>query len=212
MIKILIVDDHSLFIDGLKSMFSSIEDISVTGEAYDGKSACTKAEELSPDVILLDIGLPDIDGTEVCKLIHEKNSDIKIIAITMHEEHTFVTKMLENGASGYLLKNSKKDQMITAIREVNNGGSYYSKEVTDILIHGLKNTSDSDSPKVSRREKEVLELIVYEYTTNQIAEKLFISLNTVESHRANLLAKLNVKNTAGLVRVALEKNLLSKEN
>ncbi len=212
MITVLIVDDHTLFIDGLKSMFESAADISVIGEAYDGKSACELAARLKPDVILLDIGLPDMDGTEVCKQVKAELPDTKIIALSMHEEHTFITRMLENGASGYLLKNAKKDQMIEAIREVHTGGTYYSREITDILLSGMKAGNPTEMPIISRREREVLKLIVYEYTTSEIAEKLFISMNTVESHRSNLLTKLEVKNTAGLVRVALEQNLISKED
>lgn len=211
MIQVLIVDDHTLFIDGLKSMFDFVDDIVVIGEACTGTAAIEKAAQLKPDVILLDIGLPDIDGTEVCKRVKDQQ-EVKIITLSMHEEHTFITRMLDSGASGYLLKNAKKDQVIEAIREVHSGGTYYSKEITDILLTGMKAASQPEEPLISRREHEVLKLIVYEYTTSEIAEKLFISMNTVESHRSNLLTKLKVKNTAGLVRVALEKNLISKED
>ncbi len=192
-------------------MFDTVPTISVIGEAHNGASACELAERLQPDVVLLDIGLPDMDGTEVCVKIKAVYPDCKVMAVSMHEEHTFVTKMLENGASGYLLKNAKKDQMIEAIQAVYGGGTYYSREITDILVSGMKASSSPETPKISRRESEVLKLIAYEYTTSEIAEKLFISMNTVESHRSNLLTKLEVKNTAGLVRVALERNLITKE-
>ena len=147
----------------------------------------------------------------------EKYKDTKVIAISMFNEESFVTEILNNGAKGYVLKNTGREELLKAIATVQSGKSYFSDDVTDTIMKGLMNQRTGskevkkDIPKISRREKEVLNLIVKEHTTQEIAKKLFISLKTVESHRSNLLAKLNARNTAGLVRIAMENNLIGGE-
>jgi len=155
-------------------------------------------------------------GIEVCKSLREAGDKTKIIAISMFNEESFVTEILNNGAQGYILKNTGREELLTAIKTVHGGKSYFSDEVTQTIMKGLmkqrraskKTNLGHNIPKVSRREKEVLRLIVQEHTTQEIANKLFISLKTVESHRSSLLGKLDARNSAGLVRIALENNLL----
>ena len=212
MIKVLIADDHKVLIDGIKSILNSENEINVVADASNGQEVLDLLKEVEVDVILLDINMPILDGLDTCKLVHKKYPEIRILALTMYGEGSFISGMLKNGASGYMLKNSNKHEMIDAIRTVYSGENYYSKEVTQNLISrmmpGKTVSTNPLLPRITRREKEILKLIVDEHTTQEISEKLFISLSTVETHRANLLSKLNVRNTAGLVRVAIEKGLV----
>ncbi|MEM6843753.1 MAG: response regulator transcription factor [Bacteroidota bacterium] len=212
-IHILLVDDHQMFIDGLAAIFSDVDDIQVVGKCFSGTEALTQCQAVNPQVVLLDINLPDMDGVEVCKKITTTHPDIKVIALTTHSESSFISNMLNNGAKGYVLKNSDKETLQQAIETVHRGETFLGEEVTQALIQGMMpddKQSRTHTPKLTRREKEVLALIVEEYTTQEIADKLFISLNTVETHRRNLLHKLNVRNTAGLVRFTLEHKLLDE--
>lgn len=212
MVKVLIVDDHQVLIDGVKALFENDEKISIQYEALNGSKAIEVALENDVEVILLDINLPDISGFEVCKEVKSKKPDIKIIALTMHGESGYISKMIKHEVDGYLLKNTGKDKMLEAINTVVKGEKYFSKEVTDSLIAGMHQTRKPKSSdfiqKLTKREKEILQLIVDEYTTEEIAKELFIAATTVITHRKSLLRKLNAKNTAGLVKAAYEFGLL----
>ena len=157
-----------------------------------------------------------MNGIEVCQKINKEDPNVKALALSMHNEESFVTEILKNGAQGYILKNTGKKELLSAIQAVYNGQSYFSEDVTETIMKSLVNPKSGSkgstilAPKISRRERDVLDLIVKEYTTQEIADTLFISLKTVESHRRSLLTKLSVRNTAGLVRVALENKLTSK--
>ena len=176
-------------------------------------NARTAAESLKTnifDLVLLDINLPDGNGIVACKTLLEKHQNLRIIALTNFEDSIFIKQILKNGAMGYLLKNTSKNELTQAIIDVNNGKRYLPKNINDILLNdsiGIEN-SNSFIPKLTIREKEILTLIVQEFITEEIAGKLFISKKTVESHRSNLIQKLGVKNVAGLVRVAIEKGIL----
>ena len=156
--------------------------------------------------------MPVMDGVETCKKLKKMHPLVKILALTMYDEGAMISKMVKSGAMGYILKNTGKEKLIEAIKTVYEGATYFSDRVKETLITsmttGKKTTNSYFIPNLTRREKEIIELIVYEYTTNEIAEKLFISEKTVETHRKNLLQKLNVRNTAGLVRIVFEKGLL----
>ena len=212
MIKILIADDHKMFVDGIESILAEEDDIEVTAKCYDGAAVFEHLDDVN--LLLLDVNLPKMNGIEVCKKLFEVKPDIKVLALSMFNEESFVTEILNNGAQGYILKNTGRIELLKAIRTVFSGQSYFSEAVTQTIMKSLvkNNTKPSDKklniPKISRREKEVLQLIVEEFTTQEIANKLFISLKTVESHRSSLLAKLNARNTAGLVRIAIENNLI----
>ncbi len=212
MINILIVDDHKVLIDGIKSILADQEDIQVVAEALNGPETLRLLEQKEVDVVLLDINLPGQDGIEICKIITKSYPSVKVLALTMFNEGSFIHGMLKSGAKGYLLKNSGKDEVIAAIRSVDKGEKYFSKEVSNTLIEsmmpGREKKTSGFIPKLTRRETEILKLIVEEHTTAEIAKKLFLGLSTVETHRKNLLSKVGVRNTAGLVRVALEHKLL----
>lgn len=215
-IKILIADDHTMFVDGIDSILQGVEDIAVVGRCYDGKSILDFAKKNEVDIVLLDVNLPDMSGIDVCAELLNENPKLNILAISMFNEESFVSEILNNGAKGYILKNTGREELLRAIRTVNKGETYFSDEVTQTIMKGLmkkrkasKKSSDF-YPKISRREKEVLKLIIDEHTTQEIADKLFISLKTVESHRSSLLAKVNARNSAGLVRIALENNLIER--
>lgn len=210
-IRILIVDDHQMFIEGINAMFSNDEQIRILGGCMSGAEALEQCQQTAPHVVLLDINLPDMDGVEVCKIICSKHPEVKVIALTMYNEGSFITGMLTNGALGYVLKNSDKSTLKEAIQSVHAGKPFYNAEVAQTLVQDMMPKNErtrSVVPRLTRREKEVLALIMEEHTTQEIADQLFISLNTVETHRRNLLHKLNVRNTAGLVRFTLEHKLL----
>ena len=216
MIKLLVVDDHQVLIDGIKSLFSNSTEIEIHAEALTGQEAIDKALSEEIDVMLLDINLPDLSGFEVCKAVKAKKEQVKIIALTMLSEAGYISKMLKAGADGYILKNTGKAEMELAITTVAKGERYYGEGVKESLIEGLhkprKPQTSDFIQKLTRREKEILNLIIEENTTEEIAELLFISKTTVITHRKSLLRKLNAKNTAGLVKAAYEFGLLEKED
>ena len=211
MIKVLIVDDHKMVIDGMTLLLENHPEIEVIGTALDGEEGIEKLNLLNPDVVLLDINMPGINGIDTCKEMIKISPEIKIVAISMHKESSLIKLMLKNGAKGYVLKNAGQDEIIEAIKDVYNGKTYLDETVNEIIVNSVTKSSQqiaqSPFPSLSRREKEILELILEECTTQEIAEKLFISFGTVETHRRNMLIKTGARNTAGLVRIALEYEL-----
>lgn len=216
MIRVMIADDHNMFVEGIESILEGHDHIQVVSKVYTGNEVFEKMPTVHPDVILLDINLPGLNGLEVCQRLSKEYPDVKVLALSMHNEESFVTEILKYGAQGYILKNTGKKELISAIETIHSGQSYFSEEVTETIMKSLVNQrtgtkkTASLAPKISRREKDVLELIMKEFTTQEIADTLFISLKTVESHRRSLLTKLNVRNTAGLVRVAIENQLIKQ--
>ena len=209
MIQIAITDDHTIVIEGIKTMLKSTKEIEVT-QSFENLKDTFENLARTVQVLLLDINLPDGNGITACKELLTKHPSLKIIALTNFEDSIFIKQILKNGAMGYLLKNTSKSELLEAIKEVTNGNRYLPKNISDILLNdsiGIENTSYF-IPKLTVREKEILALIIKEYTTEEIANKLFLSTKTVESHRSNLMQKLGVKNSAGLVRVAFEKGLI----
>ena len=213
MIRILIVDDHQVLIDGIRALLKNESDIDIRYQALNGKEVLEIIDEHGNDIdlVLLDINLPDKNGFEICQEIKSRMPHLKILTLTMHEESGFIHKMVKAGTDGYVLKSTGKEELLTAIETVTKGERYFSKDVTNALLESMQRKKPVRSSgmiqKITRREKEVLRLIIQEHTTEEIAGKLYISESTVISHRKSLLRKLNVKNTAGLVRVALEFNL-----
>ncbi len=211
MIKTFITDDHQLVIDGIKLMLAEANDLLCVGEANNGEKALELLATVPVDVLLLDINMPGIDGLETCRRVHREFPSVKILMLSMLREGSLVKMLLNEGASGYLLKNAGKDEFIESIRKVHRGERALSSEVLDIFLQPnaeKKRLMTSPFPSLSRREKQILQLIVDEKTTGEIAEELFISFGTVETHRRNLLMKLSARNTAGLVKAAIEYNLL----
>ncbi len=209
MIKIAITEDHSIVVEGIRTLLKTEKEIDLHKSFANIKDTLNDLDETT-DVLLLDINLPDGNGIDACKILHQKFPELKIIALTNFEESSFVKQMIKNGAMSYLLKNTDKNQLLLAIKTVLSGNRFLPEEIHKILLDesfGAKQQSIF-SPKLTTREKEILELIIKEFTTEEIAKKIFLSTKTVESHRSNLFQKLGVKNSAGLVRVAYEKGLV----
>ena len=200
-----------MVIEGMQLLLQHEKDIKVIGTAISGEEGLELVPKTNVDVILLDINMPGINGIDTCKELLKINPDLKIIAISMHKESSLIKLMLSSGAKGYVLKNAGQDEVIEAIKTVYEGKMYLDATVNDIVVKSVasntNNKLNSPFPSLSRREKEVLKLILDEHTTQEIADKLFISFGTVETHRRNMLIKTGVRNTAGLVRTALEYEL-----
>jgi DNA-binding NarL/FixJ family response regulator len=211
MIQVFIVDDHKMVIEGLQLLLQNEDDIQVVGSALSGQEALERIPQEKPDVVLLDINMPDMNGIDTCKMLIELLPDLKVVAISMHKESSLIKLMLSSGAKGYVLKNAGQDEVIEAIQKVYSGKMYLDETVNEIVVNSVASGQDKKSsspfPTLSRREKEILQLILKEHTTQEIAEKLFISFGTVETHRRNMLIKTGARNTAGLVRIALEYEL-----
>jgi DNA-binding NarL/FixJ family response regulator len=213
-INVLIADDHRIFRDGIRSILEKEKDIVVVDEAANGSEVLEKIERLKVDVLILDIDIGKPGGIEITQVISTTYPEVKVLILSMISLHDFVISALENGAIGYILKNTGKDEVLTAIRSVAKGDSYFSKEVSAILIEQLHTPRSqkkrlTDIP-LTPREIEVLELIAREFSNQEIADRLFISIRTVDTHRRNMLEKLGVRNTAGLVRFAIKKGLLKE--
>ena len=209
MISIAITDDHTIVIEGIKNMLKLNKEIEVL-QSFENLKDTFENLNSAVKVLLLDINLPDGNGINACKELIEKHTDLKIIALTNFEDTVFIKQIIKNGAMGYLLKNTDKKELTEAIKSVIEGKRYLPKKISDILLNdsiGINN-SNYFIPKLTVREKEILNLIIQEFTTDEIAAKIFVSSKTVESHRSNLIQKLGVKNSAGLVRVAFEKGLV----
>jgi DNA-binding NarL/FixJ family response regulator len=206
-LRIILADDHSLFIDGLKTMLGQLPDIEVVAEAADGEELLRKLRLYYADLILLDIQMPKMNGLEAVRLIKMSFPDLKVIILTMHEEISYVKNLYEMGVNGYLLKNTNRDELEAAIRKVAQGGSYFSSDLITSMMSLTKDVDNGQEVALTRREKEILSLITQELNNSAIADRLHISLETVNSHRKNLLRKLNVKNTAGLVKYAITMKL-----
>ena len=207
MIKVAIVDDHQMFIDGIKSLFTDNDNISIVLEATNGRQLLDKISIQPVDVVLMDVDMPEMDGLETTKEVLLRHSNIKIIVLTMHNEKNYITNFIKAGALGYVLKNTTKIELEQAIEVVAQGENYYSQKVAKVIMDGFKNET-SNHVKLSERELDVLRLVAEEMTTKEIAEKLFISDNTVETHRKNLISKLGVRNSVGLVKYAIAEGLL----
>lgn len=204
-INILIVDDHPMVLEGMKALLSNFDYMNVTGTATNAFEAMDKLKNLPVDVVIADINLPEVSGIELTARIKKEYPSIKVLAMSTFKERSYISQMIKNGASGYLVKSASKDEIEAAIQSASDGKLYLS---LDINSPELNSETAPEVPVVSRREKEVLQLIVDGFTNPQIADKLFISLHTVDSHRKNLLAKFNVNNTASLIRVAIKNNLV----
>jgi two-component system, NarL family, nitrate/nitrite response regulator NarL len=204
-INILIVDDHPMVLEGMKALLSNFDYMTVIGTATNAFEAMDKLKNQPVDVVIADINLPEVSGIDLTARIKKEYPAIKVLAMSTFKERSYISQMIKNGASGYLVKSASKEEIEAAIQSANEGKLYLSLDINSI---DLNTEIAPDAPVVSRREKEVLQLIVDGLTNPQIAEKLFISLHTVDSHRKNLLAKFNVNNTASLIRVAIKNNLV----
>ncbi len=209
-IKLAITDDHKMVLKGIESMLKGTREIEVVGTYENANETLKSLEKDNPDVLLLDINLPDINGIDLCKQLVKKYSNLKIIALTNFDDISFTKRMLKNGAHGYLLKNTDKLEILEALKTVLSGELYIQKDIKKKLLNQTtKKTNDNGlQPNLTRREQDVLVAISEELTTQQISEKLFISVKTVETHRMNIMSKLGAKNSVGIIKIAIEKELL----
>jgi len=209
MIRISITDDHPIVVRGLEDILAPIPDIQVIWTAYSAAETYARLDQDVPDVLLLDVNLPDVLGTEVCGRITERHPSLKVLGLSSFDQSSYVKQMLEQGASGYLLKTIDGTELTKAIITVAEGGQYLHGPIHEQLAREAMGQTETETlPKLTRREKEVLTLILEECTTSEIAKRLFISPSTAETHRLNLIQKLGVRNTAGLVKIALEHGLV----
>ncbi|PXX95742.1 DNA-binding response regulator [Marinifilum breve] len=210
--KVIIVDDHKMFRSGLRFLLSNIPNITVIGEASNGKEFLEMAENETIDIALMDINMPEMNGIEATRIAMEKYPDLKVIVLSMHGEEEYYDQMLEAGVKGFLLKNSDADELIAAIEAVLAGKSYFSQELlVNILDQKRLQKLRTDAVKLSSRELEVLKLICDGYSNAEIAEQLFISHRTVDRHRANLLSKTGCKNSTSLVMYAVKNKIVEIE-
>jgi DNA-binding NarL/FixJ family response regulator len=206
--NVIIIDDHPLIVAGIQKMLSQAEGINMVGAAGSALEALVILKSVPVDIALLDINLPDINGIELCKKIKREFPAVKVLGISTYCDRSYVSRMIENGASGYLAKSADAEEILCAIRTAGEGRLYLSLSTEQLLQAHTAMAAPDALPPLTRREKEVLQLIAEGFTNPQIAEKLFISPLTVDSHRKNLLTKFSVNNTATLIRLAVERRLI----
>ncbi len=207
MIRVFIVDDHFIVVEGLKSLLGDEKGIEVVGYAMNADACLHFFAVHDADIILMDINMPGMGGVELCKEIRSKYPGVLVLALSTYNQDSYITRMIENGASGYILKNTDKEELVEAIDAIHKGKTYFSFEVGQVIKSQIQHPNNQ-VPILTRREKEVLGLVADGYTTLEIAHKLFISDATVNSHRRNLLDKIAVKNTAALIKFAIENKLV----
>lgn len=205
-LTVFIVDDHFMVIEGIQSLLQSEHDVQVIGHASSAATCMAFLQQTKPDIILMDINLGTESGIDLCKTVKEKYPQVMILALSTFNQFSFIDKMMENGASGYLLKNAERSEIKEAIQLAVKGGTYLSREVNETLK--AVEEGRNDKPALTRREKEVLELIADGLNSQEIADKLFIGVSTVDTHRKNLLTKFGVKNTALLIRIAAKLQMI----
>lgn len=214
-IKLMIVDDHAVVRKGIINLLEDEENIEIIGEASDGIEALEGIKELKPNIVLLDLSMPKMTGFEVAKIISQKHSAVRSIIFSMHNNQEYMVQAVENGAMGYLLKDTSKEEILKALDTVANGNKYFPPTVSAMIIDGLLNLKKSTGSAnkkeasaivntLSKQEKVILNYIVEGLNSQEISEKLKLSVRTVSNHRANILRKTQVKNTAELVRLAVE--------
>jgi two-component system response regulator NreC len=215
-IRVLLADDHAVLRAGLRLLLDAETDMEVVGEASTGDQAVAQAKKLTPDVVLLDITMSGPDGLDAVQKIKEDHPEIKVLALTMHDDESYLRQVLERGGSGYVLKRAADTELLSAIRAVHEGGMYLHPSHAIALLEGADEVQEEVEERnnydtLSERERQVFKLVVLGHTNKQIANKLFLSVKTVESYRARMQNKLGIRSRAALVRYALSKGLLSEE-
>jgi len=211
-IRVLLVDDHTLFREGIRSLLESQPDIKIISEAEDGHTAVKLALDLEPDLVLMDINMPLLNGLDCAQKIKRKKPEIQILILTMHENEEYIRNALAIGASGYILKDASAEELITAVRSVHRGELVLSPAITSLVVLNYLRWGDSDNQDsaefLSPREREVLQLIAEGHTNKQIAEILCISIKTVQAHRTNLMSKLDLHDKGELIKYAIQKKII----
>lgn len=210
MIRIYIVEDHNVVVEGLRVLLQNETDISIVGSAGTAADCLEFFASHTADVLLMDINLPDMSGVDLCQLIKSRYKTVMVLGLSTFNQGIYMNKIMENGASGYLLKNITRQELIDGIKTANSGGVYFSFEAGKIY----KNTIEkiSQQPVLTKREKEIVKLVAEGLTNVQISKQLFISVDTVDTHRKNLYTKLNINNTAMLIRYAIDNGLIDSRH
>ena len=207
-IRLLLVDDHPIVRDGIKARLASQDHIEVVGEAENGEDAVRKTKELSPDIVFMDIGLSGMNGLEATRLLQRKVPDTRVIILTIHDNKEYVLQALRSGARGYILKNAPSSELIRAVEAVQQGTLFFPVDVSQIVLQEYtEETPGKDKPGLSRREQEVLALIAEGYTNKAIAYELEVSVRTVETHRENIMRKLDIHTVAELTKYAIAEGI-----
>ncbi len=205
--NLIIVDDHKMFLDGLLSILNSEDEYNILLTAKDGKHIA-KYLEINPDervdLIITDISMPELDGITLNKIIKERKKNTRTLVVSMHNNAEMIDNLIEHDVDGYVPKNAEKEELLKAIKTILKGEKYFSKEIKDIYLENKFSKKRQEEIKLTQREIDVITLIAQEHTTQEIADKLFLSKHTIESYRKNLIAKLNVRNLAGLTKYALK--------
>ncbi|MDX1564323.1 MAG: response regulator transcription factor [Phycisphaeraceae bacterium] len=216
MTRILLADDHAIVRDGLKSMLEDEKDMQVIAEAEDGRQAVALTHEINPDVVIMDVAMPDLNGVEATRQIISDKLDVKVIALSMHSETRFISRMLQAGARGYLLKDCAFHELARAIRAVLDGQIYLSPQITGVVVEDylqhLGGKAEEAPELLTARQREVLQLMAEGCSTKQIAERLHVSVKTIETHRQHIMEKVDVHSVAELTKYAIREGLTSLHN
>jgi len=210
-ITILLADDHSIVRSGLRALLTTISSFKVIAEASNGEETLTMAEHHSPDVIILDVSMPKLNGIETARLLRQRKLRSKILILSMHDNEEYIHQAIRAGADGYLLKNAEKKEIVSAIKTIASGKKFFSTDISKIMLDGYVkraelpvNVTSTETPQLTKREKEILHYIAQGYTSQEIADLLFLSFRTVNTHRSNMMQKLDIHDTASLVRYAIQ--------
>lgn len=213
-IRIVLADDHAILREGIRALLEDQPDMAVVGEAADGRQAVGLARELEPNVVVMDIGMPLLNGLEATRQIKRDRPRVAVLVLTMHDNEEYVSQLLMAGASGYVLKRAASSELVTAIRAVAAGQSYLSPAVTQVLIEGYVRHKPAESASLdpfdtlTAREREVLQLVAEGHTNSEIARLLSISLKTVKAHRSNLMQKLGLHDRGELIKLAIQRGII----
>lgn len=210
-IKLFILDDHQMLIDGIKALLNKESDFVIIGEANKAVFALDLIKKITPDIVLSDINMPEMDGIAFTRALKKDHPQVKVLALSMFGERTTISEMLDAGASGYILKNTGKEELVAALKKIAEGGMFFSDEVSAEMMKSMSERAqkkEEEKVYLTDREKEIIQLIAKEYSNARIAETLFISERTVESHRKNIFRKANTKTVVGLIKFAIENKLL----
>lgn len=216
-IRMLLADDHKIVREGIRSILEEEQDLEVIGEASQGQEAVGLCQSLNPDLVLMDVSMPGLNGIEATRQILSDSREIRVMALSMHRDPRFVAGILEAGAKGYLLKDCSSQELLTAIRQVHAGKTYISPGIADIVLDGFLKRLDLDQSAppasvLSPREREVLQYLSEGYNLKQVADRLYLSPKTVETHRRNLMEKLEIDNLVDLIRYAIREGVISLDN